>query len=139
MVPSMWPLAGKPSCYLLLPPPQVHHLHAPSARGLWHHNGPCAQPPGGEPAFLSLNHNKYPLNGNYGDWTYILEVRERYQVDEVTYVDSMASDLKGASVPTLLLLEGPNTDSGKVTRPAAFDGISEFPTNRFPHLSMALF
>ena len=36
----------------------------------------------------------------------------------------------GSCVPTLLLLEGPNTDSGKTTRPAAFDGISEYQTNR---------
>jgi Xaa-Pro dipeptidase len=36
----------------------------------------------------------------------------------------------GGTVPTLLLLEGPNTDSGKTTRPAAFDGMSEFETNR---------
>lgn len=58
------------------------------------------------------------------------EVRERYQVDEVIYVDSMPAHLKATSTPSLLLLEGPNTDSGKVTRPAAFDGMSEFPTNR---------
>ena len=29
-----------------------------------------------------------------------------------------------------MLLEGPNTDSGLTTRPAAFDGMSEFATNR---------
>jgi len=60
------------------------------------------------------------------------EVRERYQVDEVMYVDEMPARLRGSapSAPTLLLLEGPNTDSGKMTRPAAFDGMAQFPTNR---------
>jgi len=61
------------------------------------------------------------------------EIRERYNVDEVRYVDEMPSHLRsvaGSTVPTLLLLEGPNTDSGLTTRPAAFDGMSEFQTNR---------
>jgi len=61
------------------------------------------------------------------------EIVERYRVDEVRYVDEMPDHLRsvlGSTVPTLLLLEGPNTDSGKMTRPAAFDGMSEFTTNR---------
>ena len=60
------------------------------------------------------------------------EVRERYQVDEVMFVDEMPARLRGSSpsAPTLLLLEGPNTDSGKMTRPAAFDGMAQFPSNR---------
>jgi len=61
------------------------------------------------------------------------EVKERYRVDEVRYVDELADHLRsvaGATVPTLLLLEGPNTDSGKMTRPAAFDGMSEFSVDR---------
>jgi len=61
------------------------------------------------------------------------ETREKYRVDEVFYVDEMPDHLRvsaGSTVPTLLLLEGPNTDSGKTTRPAAFDGMSEFKTNR---------
>ena len=48
------------------------------------------------------------------------------------YVDEMPDHLRsvaGSCVPTLLLLEGTNTDSGKKTRPAAFDGVSEFQTN----------
>ena len=69
--------------------------------------------------------------GQFTSLTCLVQVRERYQVDEVIYVDSMPAHLKGASAPALLLLEDPNTDSGKVTRPAAFDGMSEFPTNRF--------
>jgi len=62
------------------------------------------------------------------------EMRERYRMDEVRYVDEMPDHLRvmagGSTVPTLLLLEGPNTDSGKTTRSAAFDGMSEFQTNR---------
>jgi len=63
------------------------------------------------------------------------EIRERYRVDEVRYVDEMPDHLRslvagGSGQPTLLLLEGPNTDSGKIARPAAFDGMSEFKTDR---------
>ena len=48
------------------------------------------------------------------------------------YVDEMPVHLRTmtSSTPTLLLLEGPNTDSGKIARPAAFDGISEFKTDK---------
>ena len=49
-------------------------------------------------------------------------------MDEVRYVDEMAGVLEalngGAS--TLLTLNGVNTDSGKTTRAAAFDGMSKF-------------
>ena len=38
------------------------------------------------------------------------------QVDCVEYVDAMPGHLRGEAAPTLLLLEGPNTDSGKTTR-----------------------
>jgi len=61
------------------------------------------------------------------------EIKDRYKVDEVRFVDEMADHLKsvhGSTAPTLLLLEGPNTDSGKTARPAAFDGMSAFSTNR---------
>ena len=61
------------------------------------------------------------------------EVKERYRVDEVLFLDEMPDHLRsvaGGLVPTLLLLEGPNTDSGKDTRPAAFDGMSEFAIDR---------
>jgi len=60
------------------------------------------------------------------------EVRERYLVDEVVYVDEMPEHLRAGphgDNPTLLLLEGANTDSGKMTRPAAFDGMSKFNIN----------
>ncbi|XP_023340154.1 xaa-Pro dipeptidase [Eurytemora carolleeae] len=69
------------------------------------------------------------------------EIQERYRVDEVRFTDEIPDHLRslqGSTVPTLLLLEGPNTDSGKTTRPAAFDGISEFPTdNSILHHEMA--
>ena len=53
-------------------------------------------------------------------------------MDEVRYVDEMPAHLRTmtSATPTLLLLEGPNTDSGKIARPAAFDGISEFRTDK---------
>ena len=51
------------------------------------------------------------------------EVKTAYQVDEVCYSDEMPERLgKLAADPTLLLLNGTNSDSGKGTRPAAFDG-----------------
>ncbi len=50
----------------------------------------------------------------------------RYQVDEVRYTEELKDVLKtagkGGNKAALLLLNGPNTDSGKMTRPAAFDG-----------------
>ena len=61
------------------------------------------------------------------------ETRERYGVDEVRYTDEMATHLRSLGErgkPVLLLLQGPNTDSGKSTRPAAFPGLSEFETDR---------
>ena len=51
------------------------------------------------------------------------EVKTAYQVDEVCYADEMPERLGNlAADPTLLLLNGTNSDSGKGTRPAAFDG-----------------
>ena len=60
------------------------------------------------------------------------EVRDRYRVDEVRYTDEMPASLTALTPapPTLLLLEGPNTDSGKMARPAAFDGMSKFKTDK---------
>ncbi len=56
------------------------------------------------------------------------EAKERYRVDEVHFVDEIPKVLEqmndGSS--TLLTLHGTNTDSGKTTRAAAFDGISKF-------------
>lgn len=58
------------------------------------------------------------------------EIKSAYQVDEVYYVDEMPDKLKTIKAnSTLLLLNGVNSDSGKTTRIAAFDGISQFQTN----------
>ena len=58
------------------------------------------------------------------------EVKAAYQVDEVCYVEEMPQRLKAINAKvTLLLLNGVNSDSGKTTRTAAFDGISQFNTN----------
>jgi len=60
------------------------------------------------------------------------ELQDRYRVDEVRYVDEMSVHLRTmtSDTPILLLLVGPNSDSGKITRPAAFDRISDFTTNK---------
>lgn len=55
------------------------------------------------------------------------EAADRYGVDEVRYVDEMPAVLEkmssgGGKKPTLLTLNGTNSDSSKATRPAAFDG-----------------
>ena len=53
-------------------------------------------------------------------------------MDEIYYVDDMKrmlSTMINGGKPTLLTLLGVNTDSGKTTRTADFDGISEFETN----------
>ena len=53
-------------------------------------------------------------------------------MDEVYYLEDMKrvlSTLVDGRKPPLLTLLGVNTDSGKTTRTAAFDGISEFETN----------
>ena len=39
------------------------------------------------------------------------------------------SNMVGGRKPTLMTLQGVNSDSGKTTRTAAFDGISEFQTD----------
>ena len=67
-----------------------------------------------------------------------MTLHNRYGVDEVYYLENMKDFLstmitcqhamKG-NKPTLLTLLGTNTDSGKTTRTAAFDGISEFKTD----------
>nr|XP_045616728.1 xaa-Pro dipeptidase-like isoform X1 [Procambarus clarkii] len=56
------------------------------------------------------------------------EFRRRYQVDDVHYVDEMPKVLRGMTEDSgsLLTLRGVNTDSGKTTLEATFDGISQF-------------
>lgn len=57
------------------------------------------------------------------------EYRRQYQVDEVRYVDEMAQVLKEMTSGELLTLHGVNTDSGRGTLEAAFEGISQFTVN----------
>ena len=62
---------------------------------------------------------------------------EQYAVDDVRYVDEMASVLSALRPSVLLLLQGPNTDSGATTQPASFPGIDSFKTDLtilHPHL-----
>ena len=59
------------------------------------------------------------------------EVKQSYQVDLVYYVDEIPQRLRELQAkPNLLLLSGTNSDSGKNTRTAAFDGISQFHSNQ---------
>ena len=55
--------------------------------------------------------------------------RAEYQVDEVRFVDELASTLKELKAEQLLLLQGRNTDSGCTAAPAAFPGIENFSTD----------
>ncbi len=58
------------------------------------------------------------------------EIKESYQVDDVFFADEIGQQLREMnSSGTLLLLNGTNTDSGKQTRTAAFDGIAKFTTD----------
>ena len=62
----------------------------------------------------------------------LMILHNRYGVDEVYYLENMKdvlSTMMKGNKPTLLTLLGTNTDSGKTTRTAAFDGISEFKTD----------
>ena len=62
-----------------------------------------------------------------------VQIRERYQVDEVRHTEEMATHLRSLEARgpiTLLLLLGRNTDSKKMTRPANFTGIEHFRTDR---------
>lgn len=65
------------------------------------------------------------------------DVQARYGVDEVRYVDEMASVLRGRKPAALLLLQGKNSDSEATARPASFPGIEEFTADTgtlYPHL-----
>ncbi|KAK3086899.1 hypothetical protein FSP39_025174 [Pinctada imbricata] len=70
------------------------------------------------------------LPDSYAVWMgKLLEANDfkvRYGVDEAHWASDIADVLKGKNPSTLLVLRGLNTDSGKMSRPAAFDGISQF-------------
>jgi Xaa-Pro dipeptidase len=63
--------------------------------------------------------------------------QEHYAVDEVRFADELASVLGTRRPEVLLLLQGRNTDSDLVARPASFPGIEAFKTDVLtlhPHL-----
>lgn len=55
--------------------------------------------------------------------------KDEYVVDEIYYTDEIAAILEKKGATKLLTLTGLNTDSDKMTREAAFDGISNFKVN----------
>ena len=57
------------------------------------------------------------------------EIRQRYAVDRVIWFDDMNSTLKSLDLDTLLTLNGLNTDSGKTSQEAQFNGRQEFAVN----------
>ncbi|CAI5950638.1 unnamed protein product [Closterium sp. NIES-64] len=84
-------------------------------------------------SFLFMPH----LPDSYAVWMGPLhthqQIKDKYGVDEVHYIEDMAAVLKaaaagsGSGLPTLFLLKGINTDSGNSCKPAHFDGIDAFP------------
>lgn len=57
------------------------------------------------------------------------DFKARYEVDEVHFQTEISKVLTEKSPSVLLTLRGLNTDSGKYSREAAFDGISQFTVN----------
>jgi Xaa-Pro dipeptidase len=56
--------------------------------------------------------------------------REHYEVDAVHHVDELAAVLGSLHPEVLLLLEGKNSDSGRMAKAAAFAGAEQFRTDR---------
>ncbi|XP_049541587.1 xaa-Pro dipeptidase [Anopheles darlingi] len=54
------------------------------------------------------------------------DFKRKYEVDAVYYVDEIVDKLTGNNPSVLLVLSGPNTDSGSVAKPASFKGIERF-------------
>jgi hypothetical protein len=55
-------------------------------------------------------------------------VQERYEVDDVRFVDELAAELRQAAPPRIYLSHGLNTDSGSASVPAVFEGIKVGPS-----------
>lgn len=70
------------------------------------------------------------LPADYAIWMGKLETKDeiktRYEVDEVYWTNELSTLLKDEKVETLLTLKGVNSDSGKLSKEATFDGINEF-------------
>lgn len=58
------------------------------------------------------------------------DIKSRYLVDEVYYVDQIESVLKDSKASLLLLLHGLNSDSGFYAKPASFKGDDAFKTDK---------
>ncbi|XP_038070149.1 xaa-Pro dipeptidase-like [Patiria miniata] len=56
-------------------------------------------------------------------------IKERYAVDEVHYVEEITTVLEAMNPATLLTLKGVNSDSGLTSHEAEFDGIKKFKVN----------
>ncbi|GAB1609417.1 xaa-Pro dipeptidase-like isoform X1 [Argonauta hians] len=73
------------------------------------------------------------LDPSYATWMGKLmsegEFRERYDVDEVHFSDQLCKFFEDKKPSLLLTLHGLNTDSGKMSVPAAFKGINKFTVN----------
>lgn len=54
------------------------------------------------------------------------DFKRKYELDAVFYVDEISECLANNDPSVLLLLNGPNSDSGSVTKPANFKGIEKF-------------
>ncbi|XP_054725029.1 xaa-Pro dipeptidase-like [Uloborus diversus] len=64
--------------------------------------------------------------------------KQRYAVDEVHYISDIASVMFSLQPEVLLTLHGVNTDSGKETQEAVFEGIADFRVdNKVLHPAMA--
>ena len=57
------------------------------------------------------------------------DFQQTYEVDDVQYVDELTSTLQTLKADPLLLLHGPNSDSGLMATPAQFSGIEGFKTD----------
>lgn len=73
------------------------------------------------------------LPDSYAVWMgklYTLDdFKNKYQVDEVYYVEDIAKVIFSMKPEILLTLKGLNTDSGKTCREALFEGIGQFKVN----------
>ncbi|XP_014677679.1 PREDICTED: xaa-Pro dipeptidase-like [Priapulus caudatus] len=58
------------------------------------------------------------------------QFKSKYSVDTVHYIDDISSVLASKTPSCLLTLHGLNTDSGKMSREAAFDGMSRFTVDK---------
>jgi len=70
------------------------------------------------------------LPDEYAVWMGVIppleSYKQRYEVDDVFFVDQISEKLGALKPFSLLTLNGKNTDSGKTCREAVFDGISKF-------------